>query len=262
MRYILFLVLLAGCGVRPEKTDVNVERYENLVQQLNKVNSSTYEAKTELKTELKENTELLKSVKEMTESIQKSLCEHPKPVEDNNFVEAQPPVDVHKEVEKIFEPEDEVVESEPPAVQNDVLLVKHSPTDFNCGWCGIWDKQHKSHIVCDVKSVNEHSSVGRKKGKGYPYFELFRNGQMVYSWTGSVHHSKMNAIINQYVNYTEPLPALKWSVGTARNPWKPTKNEIIQHLISHHNYSMANLENKGVSDLIEIHNRLHNANRR
>ena len=261
MRYILLLVLLAGCGVKPEKTDVNIERYENLVKELNKINSSTYDTKSELKTELKENTELLKSVKEIAENIQKSLCEDPKPIKDENFVEVQSVEDHEKEVEQIFK-EEVVPKTEPKqVVKNTVLLVKHTPTDFNCSWCNVWDKRHKKFVNCDVNTVREHSSVGRKKGKGYPYFDLVVNGKIIYGWVGSVSHQKMNAIINQYKIETNRTPSLKWSVGTARNPWRPTKDEVISHLVSHHNYNSQALKSKDISELIEIHNELHNANR-
>jgi DNA mismatch repair ATPase MutS len=260
MRYLLLLVFLVGCGVKPVETERDIERYKYLVEQLNKINASTYTTK-EIQSELKENTDLLKSVKDMTEKIQKSLEEKPA------FVEVDP-ADVQKEVEQVFPDEPKVAEPE-PIVQNSVVLVKHSPKDFHCGWCDIWDTRNKPYINCEVQSVKEHSSVGRKQRKGYPYFDLIVNGKKVYGWTGSVSHDKMNAVIGKYLNKTTAVnrssnvvPQLKWSVGSARNPWNPTREEVISHLMRDHRYNVNSLQGKSMAELVDLHNRIHNGNSR
>lgn len=266
MRYLLLLIFLIGCSDKSTEVERDIERYKYLVEQLDKIHASTYDAK-EVKSGLKENTDLLKSVKDMTEKIQKSLEEKPA------FVEVDP-VDVQKEVEQIFPDEPKAAEPEvsqpEPIVQNSVVLKFHTASDFNCGWCKIWERTNKPNINCPVEKIREHSSKGRAKKMGYPYFELVVNGQKVYSWVGNVSYQKMNAIIGKYSNKSidkkpvssNNLPSLKWSVGSARNPWNPTREEVFSHLVKDHGYNSGSLQNKSMAELVDIHNRTHNGNRR
>lgn len=159
-------------------------------------------------------------------------------------------------------------------------------TQSSCGPCRTWKANERPKVQIPITTIDvvARPDLARKAGvTTTPSFHLASKAtqKVKHRWVGYTKASRIHEVAKQKqttprcqpvgrptgTSFSTAKPAGfytyngggHWSVDGARNPWKPTWQETVNHLQSH---GYTGLENRSLEQLLSLHDQTHQAESR